>query len=103
MLKTQKGSKCASKTDPEENKNLNKVVIFVFFMQKMYSHKFIKLRLNHWCHMDYFSDVLTTILGLERAICITVWRGRKLSDFIILICVVKMNEGLMGLERHEGE
>ncbi len=34
MLKAQKGSKCASKTDPEENKNLNKVVIFVFFMQK---------------------------------------------------------------------
>ncbi len=29
----------------------------------------------------------------------------KLSDFIkiILICVLKMNEGLMGLERHEGE
>ncbi len=30
---------------------------------------------------------------------------RKLSDFIknILICVPKMNEGLTGLERHEGE
>ncbi len=29
----------------------------------------------------------------------------KLSDFVknILICVSKMNEGLMGLERHEGE
>ncbi len=29
----------------------------------------------------------------------------KLSDFIknILICVLKMNEGLTGLERHEGE
>ncbi len=55
--------------------------------------------------MDYFSDVLTTFLVLERVICITVWRGRKLSDLIIsiLICVVKMNEGLMGLERHEGE
>ncbi len=37
--------------------------------------------------MDYFNDV------------------RKLSDFIknILICVPKMNEGLTGLERHEGE
>ncbi len=30
---------------------------------------------------------------------------RKLSDFVknILICVSKMNEGLMGLERYEGE
>ncbi len=74
----------------------------------MYSHKFIMvviLWLNHWCHMDYFSDVLTTFLVLERVICIAVWRGRKLSDLIIsiLICVVKMNEGLMGLEWHEGE
>ncbi len=55
--------------------------------------------------MDYFSDVLTTFLVLERVICIAVWSGRKLSYLIIsiLICVVKMNEGLMGLERHEGE
>ncbi len=31
--------------------------------------------------------------------------GQKLSDFIknILICVPKMNKGLTGLERHEGE
>ncbi len=30
--------------------------------------------------------------------------GSRLSDFIknILICVLKMNEGLIGLERHEG-
>jgi len=30
---------------------------------------------------------------------------KKLSDFIknILICVLKMNEGLTGLERHEDE
>ncbi len=32
-------------------------------------------------------------------------RVRKLSDLIknILICVLKMNEGLTSLERHEGE
>ncbi len=35
------------------------VVIFVFFAHKKYSHSFIELRLNHWCHMDYFNDVLT--------------------------------------------
>ncbi len=32
-------------------------------------------------------------------------RVRELTDFIknILMCVQKMNEGLTGLERHEGE
>ncbi len=50
--------------------------------------------------MDYFNDVLATFLALE-CLC----RVRKLSDFImnILICVLKMIEGLMGLEQHEGE
>ncbi len=47
--------------------------------------------------MDYFNNALTTFLGLEPA--------RKLSYFIknIFICVLKMNEGLAGSERHEGE
>ncbi len=54
--------------------------------------------------MDYFNYVLTTFLGLERVSCVAVYGVRKLSDFIknILICVLKMNEGLTGLERHEG-
>ncbi len=53
--------------------------------------------------MDYFNDVLTTFLGLERVSCVAVYGVRKLSDFIknILICVLKMNQGLTGLERHE--
>ncbi len=41
-------------------------VIFVFFAHKKYSCSFIKLRLNHWCHMDYFNDVLTAFLCFER-------------------------------------
>ncbi len=47
--------------------------------------------------MDYFTDVLATFLDLDR--------GSTLSDVIknTLICVQKMNKGLMGLERHEGE
>ncbi len=55
--------------------------------------------------MDYFNDVLTTFLGLERVNTIAIYGARKLSDFIknILICVPKMNEGLTCLERHEGE
>ncbi len=34
-----------------------------------------------------------------------VWRVKKLSDLVknILICVLKMNEGLTVLEQHEGE
>ncbi len=56
--------------------------------------------------MDCFNDVLTTFLGLEHVSCIDVYgRIRELLDFMknILICVPKMNEGLTGLERHEGE
>ncbi len=57
-----------------------------------------------WCHVDYFTNVLAKFLGLKTFL-LRCWRFRKLSDFIkkILICVLKMNEGLTGLERHEGE
>ncbi len=42
---------------------------------KKYSRSFIKLRLSHWCHMDYFNDVLTTFLGLECGSCVAVYEG----------------------------
>ncbi len=42
--------------------------------------KIIKLRLNHWCHMDYFNNVFTIFLGLEY--CYT--------SNNILICVSKI-------------
>ncbi len=85
----------------EKKKLSNKVIIFVFFAHKKYSHGFITLRLNHWCHMDYFNNILTTFLGLDRVSC-CLCRVKKLLDFIknILICVPKMNEGLTGLEQH---
>ncbi len=52
-------------------------------------------------YMDYFNDVLATFLGLECGNCY-LCRVRKLLDFIknILICVLKMIEGLTDLERH---
>ncbi len=56
--------------------------------------------------MDCFNDVLATFLDLDRGSMLAVYgRVRELSEFIknILICVLKMNEGLTGLERHEGE
>ncbi len=56
--------------------------------------------------MDYFTDLLAVFLDVERVNSIAVYgRVRELSEFIknILICVPKMNGGLAGLERHEGE
>ncbi len=85
---------------------LNKVVIFVFFAHKKYSRNFVKLRLNHWFHIDYFNDLLATFRSLDHLrILADYGRVRELSEFIknILFCVPKMKEGLMGLERHEGE
>ncbi len=64
---------------------LNKVVIFVFFVHKKYSGSFVKLRLNHWCHMDYFTifydyfDVLTTFLYLELLLSM---EGQKALGFL---------------------
>ncbi len=56
--------------------------------------------------MDYFTDLLATFLDVDRVYYIAVYgRVRELSECIknILICVLKMNKGLTGLERHEGE
>ncbi len=80
--------------------------LYVFCAQKLYSRSFAKLKLSHWCHMDCFTDVLATFLDLGiLQLCCYLWRVRELSHFIIniLICVLKMNEGLMGLERQAGE
>ncbi len=55
--------------------------------------------------MHYFNDVLTTFLGLERVSCVAVYAGQKALGLYknVLIFVQKLNEGLTGLERHEGE
>ncbi len=53
---------------------LNKVVIFVFFVHKKYSRIFVKLRLNHWCHMDYFNDLLAMFLSLDHVRILAVYK-----------------------------
>ncbi len=53
----------------------------VVFAHKNDSRSFIKLRLNHWCHMDYCNDVLDAFLGLERAGCVAVYRGQRTLRF----------------------
>jgi len=77
----------------------------VCFSHKKYS-RFIKLRLNHCSAVICFNNVFSTFLDLESGGYIAVYgRVIYLSYFIknILICVPKLNEGLMGVERHEGE
>ncbi len=54
--------------------------------------------------MDYFNDVLTTFLGLERGIQLLSMQGPKALGFhqkYLNLCY--KNESLMGLEEHEGE
>ncbi len=49
--------------------------------------------------MDY---LLAMFLDLDRVSILAVYEGSE-SIKNILICVLKMNEGLTGLKRHEGE
>ncbi len=58
---------------------LNKVIIFVFFAHKKYSRSFVKLRLNPWCHIDYFNYVLPTFLSLDRVRILAVYGGSESS------------------------
>ncbi len=70
------------------------------------SRTFVKLQLNPWCHVDYFTDLLATFLDVDRGNYIAVYgRVRELSECIknILICVLKTNKAFMGLERHAGK
>ncbi len=57
--------------------------------------------------MDYFNDVLATFQSLDRVRILAVdGRVRELSEFIkniLIFFVPNMNEGLTGLERHEGK
>ncbi len=79
------------------------------------NRNFTKLRKYFLCAMktkittlfnNYLNNLLATFLSLDRIRILAVYgRVRELSDCIknILICVPKMNEGLTGLEHHEGE
>ncbi len=57
---TQNRIYCLRSVDNLQNgATVNKVVIFVFFSYKKYSLSFVKLQLNPWWHMDYFTDLLS--------------------------------------------
>ncbi len=71
---------------------LNKVIISVFFVHTKYSRGFVRLRLNHWCHLDYFTNLIAMFLSLDCVNYIAVYgKDRELSEFIknILICFSK--------------
>ncbi len=93
----------ALKTDTKEKKLLNKVAIFAFFAPKKVFSQLHKITVK------LSQSILTMSLLIsgpgnvsDALLSLGVW---KLSDFIknIVICVPKMNKGLMGLERHEGD
>ncbi len=60
----------------------------LFFAHKKYSRSFIKLRLSHWCHMDYFNDVFLTFLGLEHGSCVAVYAGSESSRIFIFVWTI---------------
>ncbi len=49
---------------------------FFSFAHK-YSCSFVKLRLNPWCHMDYFTDLLATFLDFDRVRTLAVYGGSE--------------------------
>jgi len=56
--------------------------------------------------MNCFKYVFNTFLDLESLNAFALSAGLTESSYFInniLICVPKMNEGLTGVERHEGE
>ncbi len=61
------------------DKLLNKVFCFSF-AHKKYSRSFVKLQLNPWCHMDYFTDLLAMFLDLDRVRIIAVYGGSESSQ-----------------------
>ncbi len=54
-----------------------KSFFFFSFAHKIYSCTFVKLRLNPWYHMDYFTDLLATFLDLDRVRTLAVYGGSE--------------------------
>ncbi len=90
---------CAKNTKITKITLYNKITVFL--LKKKYYHSFIKLRLSHWCHMDYFIDVLTTFLGLECVSCVAVYGGSESSRISLKIPYFVFWRWTMVL--HEGE
>ncbi len=96
---------CTSTRETVETKMWNKIFIFVFFAQKVFSwlHKITVDRLMSHGLLCRSSWYFSRPWSCKDPCCL--WRVRELSDSNknILICVPKMNGGLTGLEQHQGE
>jgi len=46
-----------------DNAIFNEVIVFCYFLTKMYFRCFKTFLLTHWCHMDYFDDVFISFDG----------------------------------------
>ncbi len=73
---------------------------FVFFAHKKYSCSFIILGLNHWTILLLRMSLLPFwVLN----VVVILLSALSKSSRIILICVLKMKEGLRVLKQHKGE
>ncbi len=93
---------------PERYKDIIKIVILwnSNVSHKHYSHNFIQLRLNHWCHMGYFNDVLTPFWALTVVVPFLSMQHQKALGFnqkYINLWTKDELTGLTGLEWHAGE
>ncbi len=77
--RNQHNQQCLHSVDSAHMRIINYVVI-VFFAHKKYSRSFIKLRLNPWCHMDCFTDVLATFLCIDCGSILAVYGGSDSSQ-----------------------
>ncbi len=67
-----------------QKKLLNKVFIFVFFAHIKYSRSFIKLRLNHWCHIRHQTILTMSFLpvwALNVLVVLLSIEGQKAFGF----------------------
>ncbi len=73
---------------PRRVESFERFFYFLFFLHRKYSRSFKKIKVEPLMSHDYFNNVLTTFLCLDRGRTLAVCRDRELSDFIknILIC-----------------
>ncbi len=72
--------KHTSKTDVQEKKLLNKVIIFVFFAHKKYSHSFIKMMVEPLMLLGLF-EWCPTLLALNMVVALLSLQGTKALGF----------------------
>ncbi len=75
-----------SKTGREEKKLLNKIIIFVFFAHNRYSHSFITLKLNHWCHICTIL-LMSLLIIYHLSVCISFYVAFYLYHYICSIII----------------